>query len=109
VEDRYSLHWKVVGSGRTNFRGYDTVEGFSPEICGCGDLKSPKAEAPKQMTIIDFKVHMWCQIYNSGYKELQRKEEGESVEVPKDISIVDQGGGRRTIELVEEEKFPKQE
>jgi hypothetical protein len=43
------------------------------------------------------------------YLELWRIAEGECTEVLKDISIVDRGGGRRTVDLVEEAKVPKWE
>ena len=48
---------------------------------------------------IDLKVDAWGQIWNSRYKALWRKEEGESAKVPKEISIVDRGGGQRTLDL----------
>jgi hypothetical protein len=44
-------------------------------------------------TTVDLKVDAWRQIWNFGYGALRRKAEGESVEVPKEISIVDRGGG----------------
>jgi hypothetical protein len=51
-------------------------------------------------TTIDLKVDAWCHIWNFRYGALRGKAEGESSEVLKDISIVDQGGGRRTVDLV---------
>jgi hypothetical protein len=41
--------------------------------------------------------------------ELQRKAEEERSEDPEKISIVDRGGSRRTVDLVEEAKVPKRE
>jgi hypothetical protein len=49
---------------------------------------------------VDLKVDVWCQIWNSRYDALWRKEKGESVEVSKEILIIDRGGGRRIIDLV---------
>jgi hypothetical protein len=46
------------------------------------------------------KVDMWCKILNSRYRALWMKVEDERIKVPKDISIVDQGEGQRTIVLV---------
>ena len=50
--------------------------------------------------VVDMKVDAWRQIWNSGYRALRRKAEDESVKVPKEISIIDRRGGRRTIDLV---------
>jgi hypothetical protein len=61
------------------------------------------------MKIIDLEADAWHQIWNSRYRALQRITEGESAEVPKDIYIVDRGGGRRTVDLVEEAKVLKRE
>jgi hypothetical protein len=41
------------------------------------------------MTTIDMEVDVWHKIWNSRYGALQRIAEGESVEVPKEISIVE--------------------
>jgi hypothetical protein len=68
-------------------------------------LKSLKVEVLKKTTVVDLKVDVWCQIYKFGYGELLRKEEDESTKVQKEISIVDQGEGRRTIDQVLVDKF----
>jgi hypothetical protein len=90
VEDRDFLHWTVIGSGRTGVRGSDTPEGFTPEILWWLRFEIAKGRSPKVDDIIDMEANAWCQIWNSGYRALWRKAEGESTEVPKEISIVDQ-------------------
>jgi hypothetical protein len=35
VEKKDSFCWIIVGSGRIGVRGFDTFEGFTPEVCVC--------------------------------------------------------------------------
>jgi hypothetical protein len=104
VEDKDSFRWTTIGSRRTCVRGSDTPEGFTPEVCVCWDLRILKAEVLETMRDVDVKVETQCQIQNSRGK--QRRKRSKDL---KNISFVDRGGSRRTVDLVVETKVQKRE
>jgi hypothetical protein len=73
-------------------RRIDGVRSTTLEVCGQG--------GGENILAVDLKVNAWLLIWNFKYEALHRKVEDKSVKFLKEISIVDRGGGRRTIDLV---------